>query len=154
MEEDPHRQRWIVPMPNDLMYAAVGGRPPGCAGRPPGDGSGARGYSAGASYSEKTRRANPLLVASVFIAAIIEGLEQSLDPGPQTKGNGYEVAPDSGSMPDDWAEAIRVAKKSSFLKEALGKEMHHTYVAVKEAEYIRVMRSIPEIDYELYLYTV
>lgn len=98
--------------------------------------------------------ANPLLVASVFIAAIIEGLEQGLDPGPQIEGNGYEVAPDSGSMPGDWAEAIRVAKKSSFLKEALGEEMHHTYVAVKEAEYIRVMRSIPEIDYELYLYTV
>jgi len=27
-------------------------------------------------------------------------------------------------------------------------------LAVKEAEYIRVMRAIPEIDYELYLYTV
>ena len=98
--------------------------------------------------------ANPLLVASVFIASIIEGLDQDLDPGPQIEGNGYEVAPDSDSMPGDWAEAIRVAKKSSFLKEALGEEMHHTYLAVKEAEYIRVMRSIPEIDYELYLYTV
>ena len=32
--------------------------------------------------------------------------------------------------------------------------MHHTYIAVKEAEYVRVMRAIPEIDYELYLYTV
>ena len=30
--------------------------------------------------------------------------------------------------------------------------MHHTYIAVKEAEYVRVMRAIPEIDYELYLY--
>ena len=73
-------------------------------------------------------------------------LEQGLDPGPQIEGNGYEVAPDSGSMPGDLFEW---RKKSSFLK-----ELHHTYVAVKEAEYIRVMRSIPEIDYELYLYTV
>ena len=34
----------------------------------------------------------------------------------------------------------------------LGKEA--VLRSVKEAEYIRVMRSIPEIDYELYLYTV
>ena len=53
---------------------------------------------------------NPLLVASVFIASIIEGLDQGLDPGPQIEGNGYEVAPDSDSMPGDWAEAIQWRK--------------------------------------------
>jgi glutamine synthetase len=57
-------------------------------------------------------------------------------------------------MPDDWAAAIKAAKESSFLENALGAGMHHTFLAVKEAEYIRVMRAIPEIDYELYLYTV
>ena len=98
--------------------------------------------------------ANPLLVASVFIAAMIEGLEQGIDPGAETEGNGYEASADAGAIPGDWAAAIRVAKKSDFLKEALGEGMHHTYIAVKEAEYVRVMRAIPEIDYDLYLYTV
>ena len=98
--------------------------------------------------------ANPLLVASVFIAAMIEGLEQGIDPGAETEGNGYEASTDAEAIPGDWAAAIRVAKESDFLKEALGEGMHHTYIAVKEAEYVRVMRAIPEIDYELYLYTV
>jgi len=98
--------------------------------------------------------ANPYLVAAVILAAIREGLDESIDPGPETTGNGYESENSDPFMPDDWAAAIKAAKESSFLENALGAGMHHTFLAVKEAEYIRVMRAIPEIDYELYLYTV
>ena len=66
--------------------------------------------------------ANPLLVATVFIAAMIEGLEQGIDPGAKTEGNGYEASTDVGAIPRDWAAAIQLAKESSFLVEALGEE--------------------------------
>ena len=81
---------------------------------------------------------------------MIEGLEQGIDPGAKTEGNGYEAA--NLTLVRCLAIGLNCdpagRKILHFLKEALGEEMHHTYVAVKEAEYIRVMRSIPEIDYD------
>ena len=50
--------------------------------------------------------------------------------------------------------AIAAAKASGFLKEALGEEMHRTFIAVKAAEYTRVARTISDVDYDLYLHTI
>jgi len=97
--------------------------------------------------------ANPYLVGAVVLAGIRRGLEQRLDPGPQTMGNGYEEEP-RFAIPRDWREAIRAAQDSTFLKEALGEEMHRTFTAVKAAEYARVARTIPEVDFDLYLHRV
>ena len=76
-----------------------------------------------------------------------------MDPGPQTMGNGYEAS-SRFSIPRDWRAAIDVARGSDFLREALGAEMHRTFIAVKEAEFARVARAIPEVDFELYLHRV
>jgi len=97
--------------------------------------------------------ANPYLVGAVVLAGIRRGLEGQLDPGPQTTGNGYAEAP-RHAIPRDWREAIDMARGSAFLKEALGEEMHRTFIAVKTAEFDRVARTIPEVDYELYLHRV
>ena len=51
-------------------------------------------------------------------------------------------------------EAIAAATKSDFLKDALGVDMHRTFTAVKAAEYARVARTISNVDFDLYLYTV
>lgn len=96
---------------------------------------------------------NPYLVAAVVLAGIRRGLEQRVDPGPQTIGNGYAETPRL-AIPRDWREAIAVAKASDFLKEALGAEMHRTFTAVKTAEFDRVARIIPEGDFDLYLHRV
>lgn len=97
--------------------------------------------------------ANPYLVAATVLAAIRKGLAERIDPGPQTTGNGYEAA-ETNEMPTDWHEAIRAAKQSAFLCEALGPDMHRTYCAIKAAEYARVAATISEVDYDLYLHTV
>jgi glutamine synthetase len=97
--------------------------------------------------------ANPYLVGAVVLAGIRRGLEGRLDPGPQTMGNGYAEAP-RHALPRDWREAIEVARDSAFMKEALGEEMHRTFTAVKAAEFSRVARTIPEVDYALYLHRV
>ena len=57
-------------------------------------------------------------------------------------------------MPDDWRSAIRAAEGSAFLRDALGADMHRTFTAIKAAEYARVMRTVSEVDYDLYLHTV
>lgn len=98
--------------------------------------------------------ANPYLVAATVLAGIHHGLEHRIDPGPETIGNAYGQEDDGPEFPRDWRAAIERARESEFLRAALGQEMHRTFVAVKQAEYDRVARTITEIDYDLYLHSV
>ena len=51
---------------------------------------------------------------------------------PQTKGNAYEQKFNSKiKMPHDWSSAILSAKKSKFLKETLGPDLHKAFIAIK-----------------------
>jgi len=97
--------------------------------------------------------ANPYLVAAAVLAGIRHGLQHRIDPGVEVTGNGYDVKSDI-EMPDDWRSAIKAATGSAFLREALGEDMHRTFTAVKAAEYLRVMRTVSEVDFDLYLHTV
>ena len=70
-------------------------------------------------------------------------------------GNGYENAPPvSADVPADWRDAIEAAKASTFLKNALGEEMHRVFTAIKQSEYLRVARTVSELDYQLYMHEV
>ncbi|TIL56425.1 MAG: glutamine synthetase [Mesorhizobium sp.] len=98
--------------------------------------------------------ANPYLVAATVLAGIVKGLDEGLDPGPETTGNGYESAITRTTMPVDWRAAIEAARASTFLKAALGEDLHQTFVAIKQSEYLRVARTVSELDYHLYLHEV
>ena len=99
--------------------------------------------------------ANPYLVAAAVLAGVAKGLDEKLDPGPETTGNGYAAEDGAnGSMPADWRTAIEAAKASEFLRQALGPDMHRTFTAIKQAEYLRVARTVGELDYHLYLHEV
>ena len=97
--------------------------------------------------------ANPYRGAATVVAGIRDGLKHRIDPGPEVTGNGYE-AETTVVIPEDWRSAIRLAQGSAFLKDALGEDMHRTFTAVKAAEYARVMRTVSEVDFDLYLHTV
>lgn len=97
--------------------------------------------------------ANPYLVAATVLAGIRHGLAKGIDPGPAATGNAYEGA-DAGAIPADWRDAIAAAKASEFLRDALGEEMHRTFTAIKAAEHARVMRRVPDVDFDLYLHRV
>jgi glutamine synthetase len=98
---------------------------------------------------------NPYLVAATVLAGIAKGIDEKLDPGTETTGNGYENAGKlSGNEPADWRSAIEAARASSFLKAALGDDLHKTFTAIKQAEYVRVARTVSELDYHLYLHEV
>lgn len=99
--------------------------------------------------------ANPYLVAATVLAGILKGLNEALDPGPETTGNGYEAASNADrAMPVDWRAAIEAAKASEFLKGALGPDLHRTFTEIKHAECLRVARTVSELDYHLYLHEV
>jgi glutamine synthetase len=99
--------------------------------------------------------ANPYLVAATVLAGVGHGMAGKLDPGPPIIGNGYaQAAHLADLMPPDWRTAIEAAKASAFLKEALGSDLHRTFTSVKQAEYLRVARTISDVDYQLYLHEV
>ncbi len=98
--------------------------------------------------------ANPYLVAATILAGIRHGIQNRMDPGPETTGNGYADAAGALTIPRDWRQAIEAAKASAFLQDALGEDMHRTFTAIKAAEYARVARTIADVDYDLYLHTV
>ena len=99
--------------------------------------------------------ANPYLVAATILAGVAKGLEEKLNPGAEVTGNGYEAAGEAKSkMPVDWRAAIDAARGSSFLATALGPDLHKTFVEIKWAEYLRVARTVSELDYHLYLHEV
>ena len=39
-------------------------------------------------------------------------------------------------------------------KQALGEDLHRTFTAIKQSEYLRVARTVSELDYHLYLHEV
>ncbi|TGV42590.1 glutamine synthetase, partial [bacterium M00.F.Ca.ET.168.01.1.1] len=72
----------------------------------------------------------------------------------ETTGNGHDQATGKSTMPADWRAAIEAAGASDFLKSAPGADLHRTFVAIKQAEYLRVARTVSELDYHLYLHEV
>ena len=97
----------------------------------------------------------PIFGKDVAYDATPQRMDEQLDPGPEVTGNGYEAGEAArGVMPADWRSAIEAAKASGFLRQALGEDLHRTFTAIKESEYLRVARTVNELDYHLYLHEV
>lgn len=97
--------------------------------------------------------ANPYLVASVTLAAALDGIEAKADPGPPVTGNAYENAP-SNDLPRTWIDAIDRLDQSEFARRVLGPQLHQGFVAVKRAEYNKMARQVSEAEWALYGFSV
>ena len=96
--------------------------------------------------------ANPYLVALTVISAMNYGIKNKIKAPNQTKGNAYEQKSKfKNNMPHDWSSAILAAKKSKFLKDTLGVDLHRAFIAIKEMEYQKVASTVSELDIDLYL---
>ena len=96
--------------------------------------------------------ANPYLVALTVLSAIRMGMKKKIKPSSQTKGNSYvQKKSNKFNMPTDWNSSIISAKKSSFLKETLGPNLHKAFIAIKEMEYKKVASTVSKLDIDLYL---
>ena len=96
--------------------------------------------------------ANPYLVALTVLSAIKIGMKKKIKPGPQTKGNSYlQKKSKNYNMPTDWNSSIQLSKKSSFLKDTLGSNLHKALIAIKEMEYNKVASTVSKLDIDLYL---
>ena len=122
------RPRWrnrCWSLPRTPIPGAASCRSPMRRSRRPGASTTARWRCACRPATSKNRRiehrpsgvdANPYLVAATVLAGIAKGLDEKLDPGPETTGNGYETAPTRRDHAADWRSAIEAAKASAFLQ--------------------------------------
>ncbi len=96
--------------------------------------------------------ANPYLVALTIISAIELGIQNKISPDKQTTGNAYlKKNNQKYKIPSDWNSSIMLSKKSYFLKQTLGPELHKAFIAIKEMEYHKFASTISELDIDLYL---
>ena len=96
--------------------------------------------------------ANPYLVALTVVSAIERGFKNKIDAERQTTGNSYlKKSSSKNKIPTDWNSSINLSKKSLFLKETLGPELHRAFIAIKEMEYNKVASTVSELDIDLYL---
>jgi len=55
------------------------------------------------------------------------------------------------TLPATWHEALELAAKSTFLRDALGAEFLEVYLAIKRQECARFSAEVSELDYTWYL---
>jgi glutamine synthetase len=90
---------------------------------------------------------NPHLAAAALIAAGLDGIERSLDPGPPLTGNAFERA-EVPRAPSSLGEAIAAFESSDWAAATFGKGVIEHYAAMARAEWQGYMNAVTdwEID--------
>ena len=76
---------------------------------------------------------NPYYLLAADIAAGLDGIENSIEPGPICEGNGYELE-DEPPIPTDLGTAIKLARESNWLKDVMGEMRWELYLQQSERE--------------------
>ena len=76
---------------------------------------------------------NPYYLLAADIAAGLDGIENSIEPGPMCEGNGYELE-DEPPIPTDLGTAIKLARESNWLKDVMGEMRWELYLQQSERE--------------------
>ena len=93
---------------------------------------------------------NPYILLAADIAAGLDGIEQGLEPGPETTGNAYEDE-SATPIPADIGEAIALAKDNDWLKGVLGELVHTLLIQQAEREVEFVGSQITQVELDRYL---
>lgn len=99
---------------------------------------------------------NPYLVIAVCLAAGLDGIKRKLRPAQASdcpeKGRG--MGEETGSLPENLRDAVRLFEESSWIREVLGKEVCERYGEAKKKEWLRYMRQVTDWEIEEYLYRI
>lgn len=97
--------------------------------------------------------ANPYMVATLTLAAALDGIENKTDPGaPSQVEMDAQKAP--SDLPRSWLEAIDRFEQSGFTRNALGDCLHTAFAAIKRAEYEQMVQEVSRAEWDLYGFTV
>ena len=93
--------------------------------------------------------ANPYLLFSVLLSAMLDGIEQNLSPGDPIKGDGY--AQEEAKLPVYMPDAVRMFSVSDFIRNSLGGEIQRIYTLTKQQEMEEFRKRITTLEYQSFL---
>ena len=92
---------------------------------------------------------NPYLSHALIAAAMADGLERRIDPGPAPAAG--EPGPDRfAPLPLILGDAVEAFAASAFARAALGDELHQLYVDFKRDEWARFCGAVTDWEHEMY----
>ncbi|KXG76547.1 Glutamine synthetase [Fervidicola ferrireducens] len=101
--------------------------------------------------------ANPYLALAVILAAGLDGIENKIDPGPQTFDNIYEMTPAERlaagieSLPGSLKEALEYLSKDEVIKQTLGPHVYEHFVKAKLIEWDTYRMQVHQWELDQYL---
>ncbi|WP_232313172.1 glutamine synthetase family protein [Enterovibrio coralii] len=95
--------------------------------------------------------ANPYLMMSAFLAAIMHGIDNKIEPPAEIVGNAYDVP--NTPLPNNLRDALRELSDSDVLRQYLGTDFIDVFVTCKEKELEEFEQHITTLEYDWYLRT-
>jgi glutamine synthetase len=101
--------------------------------------------------------ANPYLALAATLAAGLDGIEKSIDPGPANEGNLYEASEDElrarhiGFLPTTLEKALDAFEEDEVVRGALGSYYADLYVKVKREEWRQYNWTVSQWELDRYL---
>jgi glutamine synthetase len=105
-------------------------------------------------YRSVDSAVNPYLSMAGLLAAMRDGLEQSIDPGPPEDGNIYdaiEAGKQVERIPSTLGEALDALEADTVMQQALPGEMLGLFLSYKRDEWERFIGTVTEWDVKEYL---
>ena len=105
-------------------------------------------------YRSVDSMVNPYLMGATLLAAMDDGLENSLDPGKPEERNIYEAmaeGKDVKKLPMSLGEALDKLAEDEVVQRGMPGEMYRLYEEYKRDEFARFMSTVTEWDNEMYM---
>ncbi len=100
---------------------------------------------------------NPYLALATILGAILDGIENKIEPPVQVEENIYEMSPRElkkahiDSLPGTLIDAVRLLEKDDTIKDALGEHIYNEFVATKYREWDGYRTQVTKWELEKYL---
>ncbi|MFN8187901.1 MAG: glutamine synthetase family protein [Gaiellales bacterium] len=96
--------------------------------------------------------ANPYLVAAVALAGGLYGIEQELEPPPETAADAYLLGPDEAPLlPRSLEQAVALLEESSRARALLGEDLVDYYAVYRRAEVSAAQAAVTDWELRRYL---
>jgi glutamine synthetase len=105
-------------------------------------------------YRSVDSAVNPYLSMAALLAAMRDGLEQSIDPGPPEEGNIYEAIAAGKPVeriPSTLGEALDALEADPVIRDALPGDMYRVFMHHKRDEWERFISTVTDWDVKEYL---
>jgi glutamine synthetase len=105
-------------------------------------------------YRSVDSAVNPYLSFAALLAAMKDGIQRSLDPGPPEERNIYEAiagGKDVKRIPQHLGEALDALEADPVIRDALPNEMYKVFMHYKRDEWERFLATVSDWDIKEYL---